>query len=106
MSSVLSGALLLAELVVKEGLEWSWELFEAPGGKAGFKARFILGVMTAYGPSAKPYLDKIKAAPNLTRTLTAGRWKRMYDDMVKSVEGGKAEKLIPFEEAKQAGKLP
>ena len=102
MSSVQSGALILAELDVKEGLEWSWDLFTEPGGKAGFKARFILGVMTAYGPSAKPYLEKIKSDPNLTRMLTQGRWKGMYDKMVKAVEGGKPEKLIPFEEAKKA----
>lgn len=102
MASVQSAALILAELDVKEGLEWSWAMLEAPDGKFGFKARAILSIMTAYGPSAKPYLDKIRADPKLKRGLTSGRWKKMYDAMVKSVEGGKPEKLVPFEQAKKA----
>ena len=102
MASMQSAALILAELDIEEGLEWSWAMLEAKDGKFGFKARAILTILNAYGPSAKPYLDKINADPNLKRGLTSGRWKRMYDNMVKSVEGGKAEKLIPFEQAKKA----
>jgi hypothetical protein len=100
MASVQAAALVLAELEVEEGLEWSWAMLEAPDGKAGFKARAILTILKAYGPGAKPYLEKIKADPNLTRMLTAGRWKKMYDAMVKAVEGGEAEKLVPFEKAR------
>ena len=79
-------------------------MLEAPDGKAGFKARAILSILTAYGPSAKPYLKKIRADEGLTRLLNGGRWKRMYDQMVKSVEGGEPETLVPFEEAKKAGR--
>ena len=42
--------------------------------------------------------------PHLTRLLTSGRWKGMYDAMVKAVEGGEPEKLVPFEEARKAQK--
>ena len=101
---VQGAALLLAELGVEEGLEWSWAMLEAPDGKGGFKARAILTILKAYGPAAKPYLEKIKADPNLTRMLTSGNWKRMYDAMVKSVEGGETKKIIPFEQAKKAQK--
>lgn len=59
-----------------------------------------MNILKAYGPNAKPYLEKIKADPDLTRMLTSGRWKRMYDAMVKSVETGEPEKLVPFEEAR------
>jgi hypothetical protein len=100
MSGVQAAALVLAELDIEEGLEWSWAMLEAEDGKAGFKARAILTILKAYGPSAKPYLEKIRADENLTRLLTSGRWKRMYDQMVKAVEGGEAEKLVPFEKAK------
>ena len=79
-------------------------MLEAPDGKGGFKARAILTILKAYGPAAKPYLEKIKADPNLTRMLTSGKWKRMYDAMVKSVEGGETKKIIPFEQAKKAQK--
>lgn len=75
-------------------------MLEAEDGKAGFKARAILTILKAYGPSAKPYLEKIRADENLIRLLTSGRWKRMYDQMVKAVEGGEPEKLVPFEKAK------
>jgi hypothetical protein len=40
--------------------------------------------------------------PN-TRLLASGRWKRMYDQMIRSVEGGEPEKLVPFEEAGRQG---
>lgn len=100
-SSVAAAAMVLAKFDVKEGLEWSWDMLESPDGKAGFKARAILDILTAYGPSAKPYLEKIRADEKLTRLLSAARWKGKYDAMVKAVEGGKAEELIPFEEAKK-----
>ena len=64
----------------------------------------VLTILKAYGPSARPYLEKIKADPNLTRMLDGGRWKGMYNAMVKAVEGGDQEKLIPFEQAKELGK--
>lgn len=100
-SSVAAAAMVLARLDVKEGLEWSWQMLESPDGKAGFKARAILDILTAYGPSAKPYLEKIRADEKLTQLLTSGKWKGKYNAMVKAVEGGKAEELISFEEAKK-----
>lgn len=103
-SSVQAAALILAGLDVEEGLVWGWDMLESPDGKAGFKARAILGIMKAYGPSAKPYLDKIRADEKLTKMLDGGRWKGMYAEMVKAVESGEAEELIPFEEAKKARK--
>ncbi|MDC0302817.1 DUF6288 domain-containing protein [bacterium] len=103
MAGVQAAALVLAKLDVEEGLAWSWAMLEAEDGKAGFKARAILTILKAYGPSAKPYLEKIRADANLTRLLTSGRWKRMYDQMVKAVEGGEPEKLVPFEQAKNPG---
>jgi len=101
MDGVQAAALVLADLGVEEGMEWSWAMLEAPDGKAGFKARAILTILNAYGPSAKPYLEKIRADPDLTRMLTSGRWKGMYDAMVKSVETGEPEKLVPFEQARK-----
>lgn len=101
---VQAAALLLAELGVEEGLEWSWAMLEAEDGKGGFKVRAILTILKAYGPAAKPYLEKIKADEGLTRMLASGRWKGMYDQMVKSVEGGESEKLVPFEEARKRHK--
>jgi hypothetical protein len=101
---VQDAALLLAELGVEEGLEWSWAMLEAPDGKGGFKARAILTILKAYGPAAKPYLEKIKADPKLSSFLADGRWKRQYDALIKSVEGGKTKKLVPFEQAKKAQK--
>ncbi|MFK7852361.1 MAG: DUF6288 domain-containing protein [Akkermansiaceae bacterium] len=104
MASVQAAALILAELDVEEGLEWSWDMLEAKDGKAGFKARAILSILKAYGPSALPYLEKIEADPNLTRMLNGGRWKGMYNDMEKAVRSGDPEELIPFEEARKAKK--
>lgn len=100
-SSVAAAAMVLAKFDVKEGLELSWEMLESPDGKAGFKARAILDILTAYGPSARPYLEKIRADEKLTRLLSAGRWKGKYDAMVKAVESGDPEELISFEEAKK-----
>lgn len=101
---VQAAALLLAELGVEEGLEWSWAMLDAPDGKGGFKARAILTILKAYGPAAKPYLEKIQADPKLSQFLTSGKWKRQYDALVKSVESGKPKKLIPFEQAKKVQK--
>ena len=101
MASVQAAALVLAEMGVEEGLGWSWEMLEAPDGKAGFKARAILAILKAYGPAAKPYLDKIEADPALSRMLNGGRWKGMYQAMVKAVREGEPEPLVPFEQAKK-----
>lgn len=103
MSSVQQGAVLLAELGVQEGMEWGWEILEVRDGKGGFKVRAILSILAAYGPHAKPYLDRIRNNPARLRMLSSGRWKRMFDNMVKAVEtpAKPSVKLISFDEAKK-----
>ena len=50
--------------------------------------------------SAREALEDDPQNAGLTRMLTSGRWKKMYDAMVKSVESGEPAKLVPFEEAR------
>ncbi|MGB1130123.1 MAG: DUF6288 domain-containing protein, partial [Haloferula sp.] len=99
---VQDGALLLADLGVEEGMEWSWAMLDAPDGKGGFKARAILTILKGYGPAAKPYLEKIQNDPKHSSFLMSGRWKKMYDALVQAVEKGEDKKLVPFEQAKEA----
>lgn len=101
MSSSQAAALILSNMEVKDGLEWAWDMINSEGGKFGFKGRALLGIMKNYGPSAKTYLDKIEADPKLQKSLSEGKFKGLYDEMVKAVNTGEAKPLKTLEEAKK-----
>ncbi len=102
-TAVQEGVLLLADLGVEEGIGWAYDTLDTPWGKAGFKARAILQMLAAYGGHAKPMVEKLKADPERVRMLSGGRWKGMWDAMLKAVEQPPDKPLISFEEAKRAG---
>lgn len=102
-TAVQEGVLVLADLGVEEGIGWAQDTLDTPWGKGGFKVRAVLRMLTAYGGHAKPTVDKLKADPERVKMLSGGRWKGMWDAMVKATEQPAGKPLISFEEAKKAG---
>lgn len=100
-SAVQEGVLLLADLGVEEGIGWAYDVLDTPWGKGGFKARAVLRMLAAYGGHAKPTVEKLKADPDRVRMLSGGKWKKMWDAMLKASEQPAGKPLISFEEAKQ-----
>lgn len=104
-TSVLAGEYVLAHLNIKDGLPWAFDMLHTPDGKFSFKIRAFLRILKAYGPNAKPALDRIKADPKLLKSLDSKRWQRLWKAMVKAIDetARPANQLITFEQAKAMG---
>ena len=93
-----AGIAVLANLHVREGIEYALDTFKSKTGKAGFKIRMLLAVLPKYGANAKEYLPSIKA-------VKAGKFQKQWDAMVKEIESStNTTRMISFEEAKNYGK--
>jgi hypothetical protein len=89
---------IFANLGIEGGIEYALATLEDKTGKAGFKTRLLLSVLPKYGANAQYALPKIKA-------VNAGKFKKQWDDMIKSIEAATGTtKMISFEEARRAGK--
>lgn len=94
---------ILADLNIKEGLPHAAGVLEREGGKFGFKVRMLCATLPKYGGNAKEALQKIKKLKSV-ENIQKGRFKGMWNKMVKTIEEDKnAKKLITFEEAMKAG---
>lgn len=94
---------ILAELNIREGLDYALLIGSNPSGKGSFRAKATWEALAAYGANAK---DALKQYQERTKNRTDwGRHTGAYNAMVKAVEGDKnPPKLISLEEAIQAGK--
>ncbi|MDT8390746.1 MAG: DUF6288 domain-containing protein [Lentisphaeria bacterium] len=94
---------ILADLKIKEGLDYAMLIGKNPSGKGSFRAKATWESLAAYGGNAKDALEQYRER---TKNRTDwGRHTRAYNAMVKAVEGDKnPPKLITLEEAIQAGK--
>jgi len=96
---------ILVKLNIKEGVQYLLDTLDTETGKWGFKVRMIMSVLPKYGANAKPVLEKLKADPRF-KDIEKGRFGGQWRDMVKAIESPTTpgQKMISFEEAKQAGK--
>jgi len=95
---------ILANLGIKEGMQYTLDVLDTDSGKWGFKVRMVCSVLGKYGANAKPFLDKLRADARL-KNVEKGKFRGGWNAMVKAIEGGKTRrKLISFEEAKRAGR--
>jgi hypothetical protein len=87
---------VLANLNVREGIEYALATLDSKVGKFGFKVRMLMNVLPRYGSTAKEYYPKFKYL------IKDGRFKKGWDNMIKKIESDtKPRKMISFEEAKQ-----
>lgn len=94
---------LLANLRVKEGLDYLVQSLEGPG-KWGFKFRMLCATLPKYGAHARETLEQIKTNPLIQKDSSQGRFKGMWDAMVQTIESDENPgKLITLEEAMKAG---
>lgn len=101
-SSVLAGATVLANLNIREGLDWGWATLATPDGKGSFKINAVMGILAAYGPHAKPYVEKIQADEGLFKSVSQGRCKKAWDSIVAASAREPERALISFDEAQEA----
>lgn len=94
---------ILAELNIKEGLDYALLIGKNPSGKGSFRALATWDCLAAYGGNAK---DALKQYQERTDNRTDwGRHTGSYNKMLKAIEEDKnPQKLISLEEAIQAGK--
>jgi len=87
---------VMANLNIREGIEYALATLDSPVGKFGFKVRMLTVVLAKYGANAKPYYPKFKDL------IKSGRFKKGWDGMIKKIESDKKpRKMMSFEEAKQ-----
>lgn len=102
---VSTAVLILADFGIKEGMQWAYETLDTPDGKWSFKVRAVMSSLPAYGTHVKPYVEKIQADEKRLRMVSNGRFKRLWDNVVKASKDdpSKYPPLISFEQAKAIG---
>jgi hypothetical protein len=99
-----AGISVLADLNIKEGIDYVLAVLDTDSGKWGFKVRMVMGMLPKYGGNAKAALAKLRADPRL-KTIEQGRFGRPWRAMVQAIEEDQnPPKLITLEEARKAGK--
>jgi hypothetical protein len=97
---------VLAKANVEEGIPLALAMLDDPSGKWSFKLGAVLETLLEYGPGAKEAVEKLRVDPRLKTIETdTNRFGVAFKALVKAVEEDKGQrKLVPFEEAKKAGK--
>jgi len=103
--SIGSGVAILANLNVKEGMQYALDVLDDESGKGSFKLRMVMDALAKYRGNAKPMLEKIKTDPRFKGVDQNRKLSKEWNNMVKAIEEDKnPPKLLTLEEAKQIGK--
>jgi hypothetical protein len=102
--SIGSGVAILANLNVREGMQYALDVLDDESGKGSFKMRMVMDALAKYGGNAKPMLEKIKIDPRFKGVDQNKKLSKQWNNMVKAIEEDKnPPKLRSLEEAKQMG---
>lgn len=94
---------VLAELNIREGIQYTLDVLDMPSGKWGFKVRMVAATLPKYGANAKDALKKLQADPRL-KNVENSKFRGPWGRMVKTIEGdANPRELISLEAAKQIG---
>lgn len=102
-----AGIEILANLNIKEGMDYALAILDSESGKGSFKLRAAMDCLAKYGANAKPYVEKFMARPGFEKQKIPENRKlsRNWRNLMKAVESDKSpRKLITLEEANKAGK--
>jgi len=100
---VASGIAILANLNIREGIDYAMGIEKMPTGKFSFKAKATWASLAKYGGNAKLALEEYKERHN-NRT-DWGRHNGAWNSMIKAIENDKnPKKLLTLEEAIAHGK--
>jgi hypothetical protein len=95
---------ILANLNIKEGIQYTLDVLDTDSGKWGFKVRMVTSTLPKYGGNARSALQKLKADPRL-KTIEKGKFGGGWRAMVKAIEEDKnPRKLMSLQEAINYGK--
>jgi len=102
LNTSLPAVALLANLGIKEGMDYLYEITFSKVGKWGFKIKLVMQTLPLYGGNAKPYISKFEVHPSIAKE--GDRFYKPWKEMVKKIEADKSpKKLISLEEAKRRG---
>jgi hypothetical protein len=100
-----SGVAILANLNIREGLDYATGILDIPSGKGSFKMRAVMDSLARYGANARPKLEEMKASEKWKGVPDNRKLRGSWNNMVKAIEEDKStKKLISLEEAVKAGK--
>ncbi len=100
-----SGVAILANLNIREGMQYALDVLDDESGKGSFKMRMVMDALSKYGGNAKSMLEKIKVDPRFKGVDQNKKLSKQWNNMVKAIEEDKnPPKLRSLEEAKQKGK--
>lgn len=103
--AVVAGISILADLNIREGLDFINGIHSMESGKGSFKQRAIMDGLTKYGAHAKPQLEALRTRKAWLNIEKNKRLKRNWKKLVDAVENDKnPRKLITLEEAVSSGK--
>lgn len=95
------GVAVLADLEIKEGIDYLEDIIFNQHGKWGFKMRMLMQTLPLYGGNAKPYISKFESHPSIAKK--GDRFYKPWKKVVKEIEEDKnPKKLITLKEAKEA----
>lgn len=105
-STLVPGAQVLANLGIRDGLDWAMQTLETVDGKGSFKRAAAQGVLLAYGAHSKDKVEEIKKNPERLVNFSEGRFGRTWKKILERIEKGEAPtpSLMSFEEAAKQGK--
>jgi hypothetical protein len=100
-SGPIGGAIaVLANLNIKEGMQYALAIHDNPSGKGSFKMHACWAALAKYGGNAKPALEQLRK--KYEGRTDFGRHTGKYKAMVKAIEGDKSPKpLITLAEARK-----
>jgi hypothetical protein len=96
------GVAILADLKIREGLDYAMNIQDLDGGKGSFKMRAVMAALAQYGANARPLLEKLKADSGWKDVPQNKKLSREWNRMVKAVEEDKTPApLITLKAARQ-----
>lgn len=96
---------ILADLNIREGIDYALGIYYLEGGKGSFKQRATMAALARYGANARPVVEKLKADEKWKDVPQNPKLSREWRNMVQAVETDQnPAPLISLEAARKAGR--
>ena len=95
---------ILAQLNIKEGIDYALGILDIKSGKGSFKLRAVMDSLAAYGGNAKETLEQLKKEEKWKGVPTNRKLRGNWNRMVSAIEADKnPPKMLSLKEAIEAG---
>lgn len=105
-NTLVPGAQVLANLGIRDGLDWAIQSLDTPDGKGSFKRAATQRALLAYGAHSREKVEEIKKNEERLANFTAGRFGRTWNQILAKIDSGETPtpELISFDEALKKAK--